>query len=165
MLVADTAVELDEYRDRIFAVVDAMVLEVGRLLLEAKLAHPGRFGEWVDAELPFGRDRARRLIAIHVAYGHLPASKLRLLPRPWQALFALRHLAATGELDERVAAGEIGPSTTVAEAVGIARRHVAPRHSEADLVAGRLLGLARADLSEVVADALGAWLRPGGESP
>jgi hypothetical protein len=152
---------LDGIRDRIYEVTDQWALEVGRLLAEAKRICPKRrWTAWCDSEIPFGHDKADRLIAIYRAYNELPESVIRGLPRPWQAQFALKSVPRE-RLEAGIASGEVNPAMTIVQA----RRWAAPgptvstfRHSQADLVAGKLIGLNRADLDPKVAAELRIWL-------
>jgi hypothetical protein len=148
-------VRLKEIRGEIFTAIDQMVFRVGELLYEAKMLRPRTFQAWVESALPFGYDRAYRLIAIHLAYRELPEAVRNRLPRPWQALFALRHLAADGRIVAEVNSGAIHPELTVREALAL---KPGPRHSDADLLVGRLLGHDPSSLDPVVRDDLVAWL-------
>ena len=44
---------LDHYRDQIAGVLNRTAIDIGSILIAAKHAHPRRFMEWVEAELPF----------------------------------------------------------------------------------------------------------------
>jgi len=154
---------LDDIETEVFAAVDRMCLKVGELLFEAREMDRAGFREWVDTRMPFGFDKANRLIAIHLAYRELPAETLAELPRPWQALYALRHWTG-GRLEQAIQRGEIGPATTVATAKSIARdwsktqgRDV-ERYSAADLCAGKLMGFEPELLDEHVFNALARWV-------
>ena len=146
--------------------MDRMCLRLGELLWEAKALDPGGFNQWVKDRLPFGDNKARRLIAIYVAYRELPPEKIEQLPRPWQALYALaRH--AKGNLLDALESGEIGPDTTVREAQASARhwsknqRKVDPleaRYSTADTRAGALMEHSASNLNPYVRQALESWL-------
>jgi hypothetical protein len=83
---------LSDYRDQIIREIDGVALRVGALLRAAKARNPDHFNEWVERDLPFGLETARRLMGISAAYEKLPTEKLRLLPRPWQAMYALKAL-------------------------------------------------------------------------
>lgn len=143
-----------------------MCLRVGALLAEARSLDPAGFKTWVNDRMPFGFDKARRLIAIHMAYSELPADKVEQLPKPWQALYALAP-HAQGKVLEALEAGEIGPDTTQEEAITKARhwskneRKVDPveaRYSTVDRRAGALMDLSADDLHPYVRDALLRWL-------
>jgi len=144
-----------------------MALRVGAILREARAAHPETFREWVETELPFGTDTARRLMAISEAYEKLPADKLAMLPRPWQALYALRALSPD-ELQQAMEAGEITPDMSERAAKGLARRWrtgssgaltSTGRHHRADIAAGALMEFSPADVNPHVMRALQRWMR------
>jgi hypothetical protein len=144
-----------------------MCLRVGALLHEARDLDPGGFQGWVDERLPFGYDKARRLIAIHLAYRELPEEAVRNLPRPWQAMYALRHWAG-GRLPQAIESGEVGPHTTQRDALALAKKWskdsktgdvvIASRYTPADLAAGKLMGLSPDDVNPDVWRALGRWM-------
>jgi len=143
-----------------------MCLRVGALLHEARELDRGGFEGWVTQRLPFGMDKARRLIAIHLAYGELPAETVAQLPRPWQAMFVLRRWA-DGRLQDAIESGEVGPDTTVDQARKKAREWssnqrsgdpLTDRYTQADLRAGALMKHSASDLNETVRDALVRWL-------
>lgn len=156
---------LAQIETEVFETVDRMCLRVGALMFEAReLDGPG-FQAWVNERMPFGYDTARRLVAIYLAYRELPAESIAKLPRPWQAMFALRHWSG-GRLEEALASGEIGPNTTVVEAQQRARAwssqgqvgRVRPRYSTADLAAGKLLACDPDEVNPDVFRALSAWI-------
>lgn len=158
---------LAEYTAAIFNEVDRMALRVGLLLRSARAEHPADFREWVDTQLPFGFDTARRLMAISEAYETRPAELLDQLPKPWQALYALR-VMPDAALQASIASGEIGPETSERDAKRIARRYrtgsAAPlssngRHHRADIAAGALMEFTPATLNPAVRRALERWLR------
>jgi hypothetical protein len=160
------AARLDEIEAEVFTEIDRMCLRVGALLWEARELDRAGFRDWVETRLPFGFDRARRLIAIYLAYHELPEATVAQLPRPWQALYALRHWAG-GRLEVALETGEIGPSTTVAQAKAKARewsanrlppKSVGVRYSQADLRAGALMGHDPDDLDDNVFIALSRWI-------
>jgi hypothetical protein len=105
-------------------------------------------------------------VAIHLAYRELPAEVQVRLPRPWQALYALRHFTG-GRLVEAIESGDVGEHTTVAAARERARAwtsdrrptpELSARHSAADLAAGRLMGYRVSDVNSDVRRALANWL-------
>ena len=156
---------LDEIETEVFQVVDQMCLRVGELLWEAREINPSGFQDWVNERMPFGVDTAKRLSAIFLAYRELPAESVAKLPRPWQAMFALRHWAG-GRLDDALESGEIGPTTTVKEAKTKAREWskeqrtkdpVKPRYTASDLAAGKLMGTDVNEMNEDVFRALTKW--------
>jgi hypothetical protein len=142
-------------------------MRIGELLFEAREIDPGGFVEWVDKRLPFGIDKAKRMIAIHLAYKELPADIQAQLPRPWQALFALRRWTG-GRLQDAIGSGEIGSDTTVADALKIANKWskdtkgeselISARYGRADNVAGKLMVFPASELNPDVARALRVWL-------
>lgn len=144
-----------------------MCLRVGGLLYEAKSLNPGGFAAWVKSKMPFGYDTARRLIAIHLAYRELPPEKIAQLPRPWQAMYALAPYAQ-GQLQAAIESGEVGPTTTVAQAIKLSRKWgsnrrkvdpLDPVYGPADRRAGALMQYRPEDLNEYVRAALARWLR------
>lgn len=153
--------DLSYYRDRIYSAIDGMVLTVGGLLFEARSTDPDGFNAWVTNELPFSVDTARRLIAIYLAYRELPAETLARLPKPWQALFALRALNRE-ELLEGVESGVINPSMTIEQARRLARTKrravVSVRYTSADLQAGALMDCDPNDIDPMVWAALIRWM-------
>lgn len=149
-----------------FETVDRMCLRVGALLQEARELNPSGFRRWVDERMPFGYDKAQRLIAIHLAYSSLPAETVAQLPRPWQAMYTLRRWTG-GRLEEALESGEIGPDTTVNEARKKAREWsknqrprdpLTARYSQADLRAGALMEHPASELNPTVREALVRWL-------
>lgn len=160
------AVTLDDYKLQIVNDIDRMALRVGRLLRDARAAHPSTFRAWVDTDLPFGLETARRLMAISEAFETLPKATLAQLPHPWQAMFALRALPPA-VLQQAIDAGELSPTTTERAAKGVARRwrtgNTEPlasrtRHHRADIAAGALMEFTPADLNPNVLRALRKWL-------
>jgi hypothetical protein len=159
---------LVEIEAEVYETVDRMCLQVGALLHEARTLNPTGFEEWVAERMPFGLDKARRLIAIHLAYAELPEDVRHNLPRPWQAMFALRHWAG-GKLDEAIESGEVGPDTTVDQARALAKKwtndsrtgdeeSLTARYKAADLAAGKLMAHDPADLNPDVFRALSRWM-------
>ncbi len=170
LAVSDPA-PLATYREAIETRCDVMVLEVGALLAKARNEHPGEWAEWVDAELPFTIDKARQLIAIHYAFGELPEQLLAQLPRPHQALFALRSLTQ-GELEAAIERAELGSGTTVAEAKALAAdvrswdrsRVRSTKTRAANIRAAKLLETSAADLDLGMKIALKDWISRDGKS-
>lgn len=152
---------LNGYRDAIVAEVDGVALRVGRLLREARDVDPDFFPRWVDVELPFGYETARRLMAISAAYEKLPTELLRDLPRPWQALYALKELPSE-KLVAAVKAGKLSAATTVAQSKAFARQARGGQefylYKRANLTAGRLLRCSPKDVKPKVREALQEWL-------
>jgi hypothetical protein len=159
---------LADYRDQIIREIDGLALRVGALLRQAKAQNPDHFNEWVEKELPFGMETARRMMGISAAYEKLPAEKLRLLPRPWQAMYALKALSPKILLDG-MESGEINPDMTVRAARRYASRmrDYRPeflgqlgtgRASRADVVAGMLMQFGAHEMSPGVRRVLTDWL-------
>jgi hypothetical protein len=163
---------LDDYRTQIIREIDGVALRVGMLLREAKARNPDHFNEWVARDLPFGLETARRLIGISAAYEKLPPEKLRLLPRPWQAMYALKALPREA-LDAGMESGEINPDMTVRSARHYASRMkdyspeylgalgVGTRATRADMAAGMLMQFGARELTPAVRDVLARWLARG----
>jgi hypothetical protein len=151
---------LTGYRDAIVREVDGVALRVGKLLRDARMEHPARFDRWVVNELPFGLETARRLMAISAAYEKLPPETLRSLPRPWQAMYALKQLPPA-VLQRAVEAGDIHPDMTVEAAKHYARAVRSKSYKvykRANTTAGRLMRCQPSDLSSSVLDDLREWV-------
>ena len=152
---------LDRLREEILEILDGTALRVGRLLREAKQADPEGFDEWVRVELPFGHETARRLVAISAAHEKLPEEIVLQLPKPWQALYALRTLPVEA-LEAGISSGALAPDTTVKasklfsqEWRGVVREG---RVGRADVSAGALMQFPSWELSPEVRRALSMWL-------
>lgn len=159
---------LADYRSQIIREIDGVALRIGALLREAKARNPDTFNAWVESELPFGAETARRMMGISAAYEKLPNEKLAQLPRPWQAMYALKALAPAA-LDAGIESGEINPDMTVKAAKQYASRMrgyrpdvIAPlgtgRTTRADITAGMLMQFSALELSPGVRRALTLWL-------
>jgi hypothetical protein len=137
-----------------------MVLNVGAILCQAKEQHPDQFAQWVEQELPFGLGTARRLMAIHLAFKELPPEIIGRLPKPWQALFAIRKLSRD-ELEEHIDNGVLSPTTTVQEAKKLMalknRGPVTRRYSTTDLLIGKLMDHNPDDVDSFVWEAFLKW--------
>lgn len=159
---------LDGYRNMIVAEVDGVALRVGRLLREARQACPEDFERWIEQDLPFGRDTAKRLMAISAAYEKLPDELTANLPRPWQAMYAIKELPQHA-LQAGIDRGVLGPSTSVREAIDFARAwrnkgEVRPkdqRQVRAEAHAGALMAFPPDVLSPTIRTALQTWLGRG----
>jgi hypothetical protein len=163
---------LDEIEREVYSEVDRMCLRVGALLHEARQLAGRQFPSWVEHNMPFGIDKARRLIAIHLAYSELPEETVAQLPRPWQALYALR--ARAPQMPELIASGEVSTEMTVVQSRVLARRwssNTPPATDEprgyrpggsrfrtADTRAGDLMNHSPDDLSAPVRESLVRWL-------
>lgn len=151
---------LDGYRTAIYREIDGTALRVGRLLREAKALDPVEFNRWVEMELPFGLETARRLMSISAAYEKLPTETLAGLPRPWQAMYALKALPPAA-ITAGIESGTISPTMTVKEAKEFARnaRGVSSiRSKRCDEAAGALMQFASHELSPGVRTMLLNWL-------
>lgn len=85
------------------------ILEVGRLLVEAKTSLPhGQFGEMVDNDLPFSASTAQRLMAIAADDRLANAAHGQHLPASWRTLYELTHLS-DDEFDQGIARNIIRP--------------------------------------------------------
>lgn len=158
---SQTPVALQDITERIYARLDRFALDLGRDLQEAyEIAGKRAFERWVENELPFGVDKARRLRAIHLAYEHLPPEKLAALPRSWQAMFSFTRLERPA-IEAAIDDGTIHPDMTVRDAVDTARQlsgRETKRHSEADILVGRLIGRPVEELGDRARELLVEWL-------
>lgn len=152
---------LDDYRSRIETMLDATVLETGRLLAEARDSVDfDTWFEWVDHELPFTPEKARQLVAIFEAFAELPEALLAQLPRPHHALFALSSLTQA-ELEDAMIRFELGETSTVEQTRLIARHYRggvtrAPR--AANIRASKLMERESSELDPMVRASLTRWL-------
>lgn len=169
---------LDERRDRILEIVGNAAIDVGQELLEAKREHPGQFMDWVSRELPFGIDKAERIMAVTRAFATCDPIVQQALPRPWTTLFELTRLPIE-TVERSVDSGEVHPTMTREDArrlvsgetepPPVERRTVTPGprpgfdpipRLSPDVVAGELLRLRRDDLDANLASLLHEWLGP-----
>ena len=116
---------LTEFTERIAGVLNRTAIDIGTILIEAKHAHPGRFMQWVEDELPFGMKKADQLMAISRAFRELPPEKREYLPAPWTTLFALTRLEPE-RFDNALESGLIRPDMTAAQARQLTGREPAP---------------------------------------
>lgn len=182
---AEVVPSLDERRDRILAIFGEAVYEAGAELLAAKREHPREFLAWVARSLPFGIDKAERMMTIARAFGDADEAMKAALPRKWTPLFELARLPI-GEVQRSIETGEITPEMTVRDA----RRLVTGRSEppellpkrprpgpapgfdpnprlDADLLASELVRRDRCTLSGPVEYLLRQWIGPdpGEETP
>lgn len=169
---------LDERRDRIIALIEKAALDVGAELIQAKKEHPREFLEWVSTKLPFGIDKAERLMAISRAFGSADDWMRKQLPPAWTALFELSRLPIE-KVQRSIESGEIAPSMTVSDARRLVTgnpdapvtevRTVTPGPKPgfdpqvrlpADLVASELCRTDRSTLAPSVEYLLRRWLDP-----
>jgi len=171
VVVVAPAIDRDTLTRQIYEAASRAVMEIGRLLLIGK-EDMGRqaYEAWVEDELPFGLDTASRYMRIYQAYSNLDEATLARLPRPWQALYALRAIDQAS-LTALTECGDVGPTTTVREAIAMVRQYKSDRwtgeplstghasaRSVADAVAADLMTHRPCDLSPRLRVALDAWL-------
>lgn len=159
-------VPLAERKRRILDALSDTVYTIGAELLEAKREHNGTFVAWVETELPFGIDRAERLMAVTRAFA--TAEHREHLPAAWTALYELSKVPP-GALVRSIELGEVSPGMTVAQArdyVASQRANGETRHpggvpplAEAHAVA--LLRYHPNDVPEEVRCRLRAWINAG----
>jgi hypothetical protein len=154
-------VGLKEITDRIYRHIDRMVLRVGEELQRAWVEHRDLYDVWVERDLPFGMDKARRLRKIYLASQHFDEATLARFPAPWQALYAISRLPAPVVRDA-VTSGAIHPSMSVRESQEVVRQLTGddsrPRFTPVDLLAGKLMNHRPDALSADVRRALTGWL-------
>lgn len=124
------APSLDDFRDQIVGVLNRTAIDIGSILIAAKHAHPRRFMEWVEAELPFSYPKASQLMAISRAFRDLPPEKRELLPAPWTTMLTLTRLDAE-RFDQALEAGLISPDMTRAQALALTGKTEAPEPGRA----------------------------------
>lgn len=156
---------------KVYETVDRVVMSLGEYLqLGRERLGKGGYEDWVENDLPFGLDTAKRYRAVYLAYSNLRPEVLAQLPRAWQAMYALRavnHPSMLKMLDR----GEIGPETTVLQAKnvvklfreqkytdGAAEAPTPPVGSRADRAAAELMDYDPAEMSPGVRAALDSWL-------
>ena len=159
-------------------IVEHAAIDVGWELIGAKREHPGRFMEWVARELPFGIDKAERIMAVTKAFATTDPEVQRALPSAWTTLFELSRLPIeTVQLG--VASGDVNPTMTRADARQLVHGTpdepvFAPRPATpgpkpgfdpnprltTEIVVTELLRLPRTDLSDDTALLLHQWLGP-----
>lgn len=169
---------LDERRDRIMAVLESTALEIGDELLAAKREHPREFMAWVTRALPFGIDKAERLMAITRSFATVDPLVRASLPPAWTALYELSRLPIETVV-VAIDRGEISPQMTVEDARELVTGHrEAPKAEKrtskpgpdpgfdpnprltTDIVARELLRTPREDLSATMETLLRLWLDP-----
>lgn len=169
---------LDERRDRIIAIVETAALQVGVELRQAKIEHPREFMEWVARSLPFGIDKAERLMAISRSFESVDAEVRAALPPAWTALFELSRLPIES-VRVAVEVGDIHPQMTVADARELVSGHREAPQAErrpakpgpepgfdpnprltTDIIVRELLRTPRSDLSGSMETLLRLWLDP-----
>lgn len=165
---------LDERRDNIVGYLQDCALDIGAELQGAKRDHPGRFLVWVEESLPFGIDKAERLMAVSRAFFDVEPDVRELLPTAWSTLFELSRLPSE-RFQDAVEAGEVHPGLTLAQSRALADKspeiHPNYRHPgveaadpppkpglTCDLVARALTKLPRTDLTPQMEEDLRKWL-------
>lgn len=126
---------LSDYREAIIEVLNQSAIDIGNLLIAAKYRHPRRFEAWVDEELPFGVQTARRLMAISRGLRDLPPEKRELLPSPASTLYTLTTMDPE-ILESHMESGEIHPKMTNKQALALARANPAPLPAPRDWKSG-----------------------------
>lgn len=165
---AEVVVPLSERRDRILATFESCAISIGEELIAAKAQHPGTFMRWVEDELPFGIDKAERLMAITRTFGTAGPELRRSMPSAYTALFELTRLPHE-RLQALVESGDVHPDMTVREARGLAAPEPVPLPDEmasplaeprvaAEVIARELMRFPRSQLSGDTANLLAAWL-------
>lgn len=164
---ATRTLTLAERTERIAAVLNDASLLVGEELIAAKAEHPGTFVAWVTDELPFGIDKAERLMAITRSFHNADEETRLALPSSYSALYELSRMP-TDRLKTHIANGDVGPGTTTREARSMvngqspAEPILPPIKPEprlgADIVAKELMRHPRGDLSEGMEVALRRWM-------
>lgn len=131
--------ERAEIVDHVLALLDSMCLQLGGLLESAPRSNFDEWASWVEAELPFTVEEARRLRGVFLAYKLFTADIVEDLPKPWQALWT-------------IPAARIGRGMP---------RHAtqAKRVSAPELLATRLLASDPNGVSTDVVSSLERWLR------
>lgn len=119
-VVHEPIMPLEERKARILGVLDDASIQIGLELMLAKEQHTGRFTRWVTEELPFGLDRAERLMMIARAFNDVDPSVKNMLPSAWTALYELAKVPPRA-LVRSIELGDVTPQMTVADA----RRYVA----------------------------------------
>lgn len=148
-------------------VLEDAALGIGQELIDAKNEHPGGFVEWVETKLPFGLDKAERLMAITRCFSDYDAETRALLPPAWSALYELTRLPSE-RLANAIEAGEITPQMTVKSARQLAweaklakegqPRSSRPTRLTADVVAAELMRYPSYEMSDPVRAALKEWM-------
>jgi hypothetical protein len=113
---------LDERAERIIAHISDAALNIGAELIAAKAEHPREFLQWVATRLPFGIDKAERLMAITRAFASADPAVLEALPPAWTALFELARLPID-VVAESIESGAITPQMTVQDARQLVSGH------------------------------------------
>lgn len=164
-------ITLEERTDRIVGIVESAAIDVGHELIAAKADHPGRFCAWVDECLPFGIDKAERLMAVTRAFANATPDMLDALPtHAYSTLFELTRLPAA-RLQLAINNGDVHPDMTYRDARSLHDDEPLPDDPDeapaeraqpritADVVASELIRHPAANLSRDVEIALRRWLQ------
>jgi N6-adenosine-specific RNA methylase IME4 len=99
------------------------ILEVGRLLMEAKAAVPGEFGKMIASDLPFTARTAQMLMAISADPRLTDAKHVSHLPASWGTMYQLTKLD-DATFAAKVAEGAINPDIERADVIAIRKAAV-----------------------------------------
>lgn len=108
-------VTLEQRAQNVYQALEVAASTIGAELLDAKREHPGKFMAWVEESLPFGIDKAERLMAVTRAFATAPPEMRDSLPNKYSTLFELSRLPAE-RLQRAIEAGQVTPDTTYREA-------------------------------------------------
>lgn len=130
--------ERTEIVDHVLSLLDSMCLQLGGLLESAPRRNYDEWAAWVETDLPFTVEEARRLRGVYLAHKLFTADIIEGLPKPWRALWT-------------IPAARIGRGMP---------RHAtqAKRVSAPELLATRLLASDPNDVSMDVVSSLARWL-------
>lgn len=164
----EVIVPLEDRRQRIVATLESAAIDIGRELIGAKKDHQGCFLRWVEDELPFGIDKAERLMAITRAFDNADPEIRQALPSAYTAMCELARLPHD-RLRAHIESGDVHPDMTVREAralhqpdpIPLPEPTVSPLAEPriaADVIATELIRHPRSTLSDDIANVLAAWL-------
>ncbi len=164
----EIVVPLEDRRQRIVATLESAAIDIGRELIGAKKDHQGCFLRWVEDELPFGIDKAERLMAITRAFDNADPEIRQALPSAYSAMCELARLPHD-RLRAHIESGDVHPDMTVREARALHQPNPIPLPEPtvsplaepriaADVIATELIRHPRHMLSDDIADVLAAWL-------
>jgi hypothetical protein len=113
---------LGEHRARIFQILNASAIEIGIELIHAKRNHPGKFMTWVEEELPWGIDKAEKLMSMARAFATVPDEFMDSLPQAWTALYELSRIPPE-VLRRAITDGTVTPASTVDQCRDFIKSH------------------------------------------
>lgn len=165
---------LDDRKATIISIIEGAAIDVGDQLIRAKAEHPGEFMAWVEAELPFGIDKAERLMAVTRAFGSARPEVLAALPPAYSTLFELARMP-TEHLNRAIDEGKVNPEMTYRQASDLRRGNdedppgpvdlpppspspTSQPRIAADVIARELMRFPRSQLSGEVEVALRRWM-------